>query len=87
MCKKKEEVKEFTTELVEINDNWMKAQAYKEACEKSIFVRRKTITNAILAEKLIREEFWKAVKLTWPYFRKATAQIFAGGYIKFTWDE
>lgn len=30
---------------------------------------------------------WKAVKLAWPDTSNAHGQIFAGGSIKFTWNE
>lgn len=68
-------VKNMTIEMKEQYHNCLKLQSYAEACQSRVFIRKKTLSNAVYAENIGWGNFWKLVSNTWPKYKEMDAVI------------
>lgn len=78
---------DMTTKIKEINTELVKLLAYKDALKCKVFVRTKTIVNAIIAYEAIRTKFWKAVTKQWPETRLMSGTVRVDDTINFVSHE
>jgi hypothetical protein len=74
-------VKNMTNEMIELSNSMDKLDAYVQALKCGIFVRRKSIVNAINAYGCERGRFWSLVTRTWPELKGLSSTIHADNTI------
>jgi len=77
------ESKSMTIEMIKIHESARKLAGYVEALKSRIFVRRKTIVDAINARDYEYSRFWICVTKTWPETRGLPATIHKDDTVSF----
>jgi hypothetical protein len=83
----REETREMTLEMKEAYKITQKMEAYADACKSKVFIKTKTIAEAILASSIAYQDLWKIVTNTWPETKSATATLRRDLTIKFEFKD
>jgi hypothetical protein len=85
--KKQNETRQMTMEMITAYHQALKMDAYAEACKARLFVRTKTVADAILASSLTYNALWKAVMRTWPETKTATCTLRKDETVQIEWEK
>lgn len=80
-------VKQMTIEQIEADKIYQKMNSRVEALKSKMFVREKTLVDALNAKDEAHTSFWLLVTKTWPKLKGMSAQKFSDNTIVFNLDD